>query len=1150
MEGLCLGRVVAAWLPFLVAPQTNGAEMLNGFKISILTAVAVPALAWSMGVSAQTSAFPPPQGGYFMANGSRTADHAAALASWRRDAQFSVDYSKAYLGLEYAYALGLTGRGLTVGVNDAGVYMDHPLFGGAGKIKGLRTEVSAEYGNDGRVNPRRQWEGHGTHVAGTVAGSRIAGQRMFGNAFGANIYSATTNFSAGDFLWFRDTLINRQTVGTARSNIVDLTKTGEVRIISNSWGVPNNIPHDVPADLVRRIFSWDQGAFYKPILDRDVLVVFSAGNGSGSHAGVDASVPISAPSLRSNWLSVANYQGDMTPSPSTSFCGQTATWCVAGPGHRIVSSVLTFDLNREVIRSLYSPADYQALYSARTMRQLRAAGGQRLMGALNAYLEQKRAAAAQGLEFDEAAARTRVAQEAVAITLVVAGRINSPDGLSSDLAALLTSSRNMGILGSDFSSDVLTRANALLMERLKTLVTYKGPGYAAYTGTSMAAPNVAGFAALLMEHFPEYKTPLITDILLSSSKPLDVSGVNLKSGWGAPQMQVALRGPAALRAVRDVEVRVGTIDLWSNNIEDARARYSPQVLAQYPNDIGGIVKKGGGELILTGRNTYTGATRVEGGLLTVNGSLLGSTSTVTNTGILGGVGRLASVVVDKGGVLAPGDTANPFGTLTVADNLTFKDGSWLWIRSAVNGAQYSRVAVQGATTLEGGKVLLKADRGEWNLRTNLNILSSANGVTGRFTGAESDLGFLRPILTYGPRAVQLTLVRNDVKIESIGVNANQRSLGVALDVMTDAVVKAAATPPPTTAPGPRPRGSAPAAPAAPRKTPLEDAILDGSVANVRGAMNGLTGEVHATLAGVASGDTRFIREAMLTRGRNGTSHSDYGRGVSVWGMGVFGNGRRDNTELAGFRSETSGFIVGADKRLDGRAHIGVALGEGQSEIRANRLRSNGEVKTRHIGVYGAMSAGDFDFRLGASWMEARTRTDRTASLNRFNETLTGRYKGDAWQAYGEASWRKSVAWSTVLEPYLNYTHIQYDATVEERGGAAALSGKVKHTSDLVTAGLRTETRLANGGGRPGLSAVGHLAWSEDLNDDGPLFKAKFANGPLFEIKGADVNSGALLTGLTFNIEADRATNIEVGYAGVFSDDYKDHRLTGRVSYRF
>ena len=78
----------------------------------------------------------------------------------------------------------------------------------------------------------------------------------------------------------------------------------------------------------------------------------------------------------------------------------------------------------------------------------------------------------------------------------------------------------------------------MISAELARFITYTGPGYAALTGTSMAAPNVSGFAALLMEAFPEYNTALISDILVSSSRDLDTPGVDLRSGWGAPQTAI------------------------------------------------------------------------------------------------------------------------------------------------------------------------------------------------------------------------------------------------------------------------------------------------------------------------------------------------------------------------------------------------------------------------------------------------------------------------------------------------------------------------------------------------------------------------------------------------------------------------------------
>ncbi len=1100
--------------------------MSFSFKGGLLAAAAGVAIMVGTTAAAQTAPAPtPPAGGFYMANGTRTTNYQTAIASWRGDSQFAVDYSKGFLGLEHAYAMGLSGRGQTVGVNDAGVYMAHPLFGSAGKVTGLRSQAVAGYGNDGMINPRRQWEGHGTHVSGTIAGDRVAGQPMFGNAFNAKLYAATANFSAGDFLWFKDAIIDGKIVATQNQNIVDLANTGQVRIINNSWGSGNSLPFNASLPTVLASFNRNYGDFYKPVLDKDVLVVFSAGNGYGVHAGIDAAAPLNDQRLRSNWLSVANYSSFTAADPSTSFCGQTATWCVAGPGSQVISSVPAYTMDSRGILALYPRANYAGLYSATTVAALETASVNQFFGVLNAYLA---ARTAGGPGYNEDAWRREVARQAAAITLVSGARLGDPDGFTARLAGLLTSTGNMAILTPAFSSAVLQYANDELQRVLNQYIKYTGAGYAAYTGTSMAAPNISGFAALLMENFPEYSTALISDILVSSSKDLDTPGVDLRSGWGAPQMEVALRGPTALRDTRDVTVAVGTVDIWSNNIGDARDRYSAEVKANFGNDIGGLVKKGGGQLILTGANDYSGPTRVEGGLLTVNGSLLRSSATVGGVGMIGGTGTLANLTAESGGVVSPGDGVNPFGTLTVAGNLNFKPGSFLWIRSSVNGAAYSRLNVGGTTKIDGGQVILKADNGEWNLRTRMNIINSTGAVTGTFSGAQSDLAFLAPVLTYSTNGVVLTVRRNDVTVASLGRTDNQQSVGGALDVMIN-----------NTATGTN------------RDLSLENALLDASVPAVQGALSGLTGEVHATLGGLAVSDTRVIRDAMSERGRSQGGAATYvGNGVSVWGSGVFGNGQGSAHDgLAGFRNEASGYLVGAEKALANDVHVGVALGETRSELRSPRLRSTGRVTSEQIGVYAGAGVGDFQIRVGGSWANADVRTDRTAQLNAFTNALVGDYDGDVWQAYGEVAWSRAVG-GTMFEPYAGYSHVEYDADVVETGGDAALSGNVKQKADLLTAGFRTRTVLAGGEGRARLSAVTHLAYTHDLNGDGPVFDAAFADGPRFLIDGANPGDDVISGGLGFNIQATERTAIELGYTGLYKDEYRDNRIYGRFSVKF
>jgi len=1103
--------------------ESRGGNLAISFKHSLLAATASVGILASGAASAQIA----PSGGFYMADGTRSTDYQAAVASWRADKQFAVDYSKAFMGLEHAYARGLTGRGQTIGVNDAGIYMAHPLFQSEGKVLGLRTAAGSAYGNDGMLNPRSPWRDHGTHVAGTAAGDRVAGATAFGNAFGAKIYSATANFSSGDFLWFKDVFIDKNSIGDPYQNVIDLANTGQVRIINNSWGSPNRVPFNASMSTVTAALKLEYGNFYNPVLEKDVLVVFSAGNGGGVHAGLAAATPLFDTRLRSNWLSVANYASATAASPTTSLCGQTATWCVAGPGHAISSSVFGYVMDSSGLRALYPRASYSGLYSATTVAALEAAALAQLRTVLKNYSTAK---ATGGAAYDEDAARREVARQAVAITLIAGSRISSPDSFTGALAALLVSDQTLKDYSPEFSRAVLTYADAELTQKLKQYISYKGSTYGAKTGTSMAAPNVSGFAALLMENFPEYNTALISDILVSSAKDLDTPGVDLRSGWGAPQMDVALNGPTALRATRDVTVALGTADVWSNNIGDARDRYSDEVKANFGDDIGGLTKKGGGELILTGTSDYSGPTRVEGGLLTVSGALTRSDAAVAQVGMIGGTGRLFNLTAESGGVVVPGDASNPFGALTVTGDALFRPGSYLWIRSNVNGRAYSRLLVGGATRLEGGDVILKADNGEWHLGSRMDILQSTGPVTGAFSGTRSDLAFLTPVLTYAGNGVVLSVRRNDVTVASLGANRNQRALGRALDKMIDDTTVAST-----------------------RNMALENALLDASTTNVRSSLRGMTGEVHASLGGVAASDARAVRDAMSERGRRMAGDADAqapGRGVSVWGSAVYGDGRSSaHGGRASFRSEASGYLIGAEKALSDTAHVGVALGQGRSELRASRLRSTGRVQTDQIGVYGGVRLGDFDVRAGGSWADADIRTDRTAQLNQFSNSLVANYDATVWQAYGELAWSRVVG-RTVVEPYGAFTHVAYEAVVREKGGDAALSGRVKQTSDLVSAGLRARTVLAGGDGRPRLSAVAGLAYTHDLNRRRPIFNAAFADGPRFRIRGADPVAGAVATRLAFNIQPTERTAVELGYAGLHKDDYRDNRLYGRFSVAF
>lgn len=113
---------------------------------------------------------------------------------------------------------------------------------------------------------------------------------------------------------------------------------------------------------------------------------------------------------------------------------------------------------------------------------------------------------------------------------------------------------------------------------------------------------------------------------------------------------------------------------------------------------GNLDKVGSGTLILSGNNTYTGATTLTTGTLVVNGSLASSVVTVSSNGTLAGTGTLAGAVTINGQI-APGNSP---GTLTINNSLTLNASANALMEIGGTGAgEFDQIALTGTLTLAG-----------------------------------------------------------------------------------------------------------------------------------------------------------------------------------------------------------------------------------------------------------------------------------------------------------------------------------------------------------------------------------------------------------------------------------------------------------------
>ncbi len=168
-------------------------------------------------------------------------------------------------------------------------------------------------------------------------------------------------------------------------------------------------------------------------------------------------------------------------------------------------------------------------------------------------------------------------------------------------------------------------------------------------------------------------------------------------------------------------------------VAGATVNFGPQVFGGSP---GQVIQAGTGTTILTGVDTYTGATTVSAGRLLVDGSITSSTS-VAAAATLGGTGTISAPVAVTGALIAGDTTAASTGSLTVG-NLSFGSGGTLnvLLNGTTAGTGYDQVTATGAVNLAGSSLDLSLGSGFTPAPgTTFDILVNNGGsaITGTFS---------------------------------------------------------------------------------------------------------------------------------------------------------------------------------------------------------------------------------------------------------------------------------------------------------------------------------------------------------------------------------------------------------------------------------
>ncbi|MCU1721216.1 autotransporter domain-containing protein, partial [Pseudomonas sp. 5P_5.1_Bac1] len=441
------------------------------------------------------------------------------------------------------------------------------------------------------------------------------------------------------------------------------------------------------------------------------------------------------------------------------------------------------------------------------------------------------------------------------------------------------------------------------------------------------------------------------------------------------------------------------------------------------------------------------------------GNTLAADIVVANRAGLTGTGTVNSVI--NKGTVQPG----PNGNLTVTGDFTNASEGTLSINLTPLPTSY--LAVGGTANLAGTLNVFAAQ--PYTGDTTYTLLTADGGITGKFDsdnlsslGVASNLAFIDTRLVYGSNDVSLSVARNGVAFADVALSDNQRGVAAALDSA--------------------------AAPAS-----LRSAITSMDRAAAQAAFDSLSGEIHASTASVLLEDSRYLRNTVNDRMRQGdcgngdprsvlaptsgqqSSSGCQGQGVG-WITALGGWSNNDGSHgAASVDRDLSGFMLGFDNNLNDEWRAGIAAGYTKTSLDASKRNSDASVDSYHLATYLSYQLDAFAARMGAGYSWHDIDSKRHVAAGSYNEELKAKYKAGTAQVFGEVGYTVEAG-GVALEPFAGIAYVNYDSdTGREKGGAGALEASSKQDATFTTVGLRAGKQFTLGNGTT-LTPRGSLGW--------------------------------------------------------------------------
>lgn len=537
---------------------------------------------------------------------------------------------------------------------------------------------------------------------------------------------------------------------------------------------------------------------------------------------------------------------------------------------------------------------------------------------------------------------------------------------------------------------------------------------------------------------------------------IDVSGegsnaISIGAGWGAAGAQAASdAGDPTRLAVMEISEDVSATGAGGNGLITGSLINSLNIAStgSLTGDAFAIQSEGtGGIEALTNAGTITGDILLgdEDSVLTSSGTMTGNVDLGGGANALtieaGGVFHtLNQVLVGSGnamtisGDVSPGE-GGPVQITSVEGDVVFEAGSRFLVDIDGGAADAvlagigasDRLDIDGSATLNGGTVTVSSltPRTGFDSRTEYQILSATDGVTGMFADLDSNLPFLMLSLQHNADNVRLIAERGFFAPDfaTAAQTPNQLAVATTFDTLEDGATGDLAA--------------------------VIDQLIFSNTDQALTAFDTSSGEIYAAMLAQTVANSAARTRQVLSRSRRSLPE---GPGLWTSISGLDGSIAEDGNGAEIERSEY-GFDAGLDYAGPGNAWaVGLAAGIRYGDVLLDDRLSNADYESWQIAAYGRYGTGGTGLTASAAATLSEDEADmaRRIVVGNFNRRAMGQVTTESLSLAGELRYGFAAGEGFAIGPIASISHASSDLGSFRETGADSLSLISSGSSDEQT----------------------------------------------------------------------------------------------------